>query len=146
MKRYEGTDFENITDSAVCIGKFDGIHLGHRLLVNETVRSLYPALMLTFRFEGQKSIYTDDEKEKTASELGIEHYVEVPATKEFFSMEPETFINEILCNKLGAKRLRGSGGNAPLHERSSAPFGKDERSRPAGVGSFTAIDKCYSGC
>ena len=105
MKRYVGTDFENITDSAVCIGKFDGIHLGHRLLVNETVRSPYPALMLTFRFEGQKSIYTDVEKEKTASELGIEHYVEVPATKEFFSMEPETFIKEILCKKLGAKQV-----------------------------------------
>ena len=105
MKRYEGTDFENITESAVCIGKFDGIHLGHRLLVNETVRSPHPALMLTFRFEGQKSIYTDAEKEKTASELGIEHYVEVPATKEFFSMEPETFIKEILCKKLGAKQV-----------------------------------------
>ncbi|MCR4604871.1 MAG: bifunctional riboflavin kinase/FAD synthetase [Eubacterium sp.] len=105
MLVYRGTEFDRIDKSAVTIGKFDGIHLGHLSLVEEVVGSSYPALMLTFLFEGQKSIYSDEEKKKLAESLGIDIYVEVPATREFFSIEPEEFIETFLCEKLGARMV-----------------------------------------
>ena len=36
MEILRGIDFE-IKNSAVSLGKFDGIHLGHRLLLNEEI-------------------------------------------------------------------------------------------------------------
>lgn len=104
---YEGT--------AVTLGKFDGVHLGHRKLV-EIVKEKakqYKLLSAAFTFDGlpesivpiekQKFLTLSDERKSIFEELGIDVLVEYPFTESFMHMEPEAFIDEILVHRMKAK-------------------------------------------
>ena len=107
----ENIDLEN---SAVAIGKFDGFHLGHRLLTDrltEKKKDGLQAVLLTFmqvpRKEADqpvgKNIYSRDEKRMIAESLGIDVYIEYPFSKELSVLTPAEFAEKVLVNKLGAK-------------------------------------------
>lgn len=104
MKIITNLDFQ-LDNTAVCIGKFDGIHRGHRLLVNEAKNSGLATVMITFLFPNVQSIYSREEKRFLAEELGIDILVEISVTKEFMRMQAKTFSREILAERLGAKKV-----------------------------------------
>lgn len=110
---------EEITQSIPCVvalGNFDGLHIGHKRLIEEVKRqaSLYrvqgavfsffphPAFVLANRKNFQL-IYTKEEKIKKIEELGIELYIEYPFTQSFAQIPPEQFIQKILYNQLHSK-------------------------------------------
>lgn len=114
MKYIAGiTDFK-IKNSAVSLGKFDGIHLGHQLLLNKVLelkKHGYQAVMFTFFYNPRnlfsdkeiELIYTEEEKKYLLEQKGFDVLVSYPFTKETASMEPENFIKEVLVEKLDAK-------------------------------------------
>lgn len=90
---------------ALCIGKFDGFHKGHKLLIDEATDTDYPVAVLTFLFGHGQTVDSRDQKRKVAESLGVEYYIEVEAGPKIFSMTPETFIKDIVSEKLHAKHI-----------------------------------------
>lgn len=107
------TDFK-LENSAVTLGKFDGLHLGHKMLIDE-VLSLkeqgYTSVMFTFLYHPYnliadseiKLIYTEEEKISKLKASGIDVLISYPFTHETKNASPEDFIREILVDKLDAK-------------------------------------------
>lgn len=108
------TDF-HLQNTAVSLGKFDGFHVGHRLLI-EYVTSLkekgYQAVTFSF-FQhpgnfvthemSRKLIYTEAEKVKKARELGSDYFISYPFNEEVMHTEPEEFVRSVLVERLDAK-------------------------------------------
>lgn len=106
MKIIKGLDFK-IENSAVSLGKFDGFHRGHRLLLDRILE--HPKLHATvFTFDGilnGKQIYLEEEKRSLLERLGVEREVLFPFSEKTRSMTPETFIREMLVERMDAKLI-----------------------------------------
>lgn len=113
MQYISQTDFQ-LKNTAVTLGKFDGIHIGHRRLLNcvkqykeqglETVvfSFLLPPATLLSEIE-LNLIFTEEEKKIELEKYGIDTVISYPFTKETLKMEPEEFVKEILIKRLDAK-------------------------------------------
>ncbi len=107
------TDFQ-LHNTAVALGKFEGLHRGHNLLLLELYKHHDQGLksvMLTFdmppkaviRNEYDHVIYTKEERKRILENTPLNCLVEYPFTEEFSKLTPEEFISNILIDKLGAK-------------------------------------------
>ena len=107
-------DFELDTDTAVAIGKFDGLHVGHRSLLKEIlakkeqglsacVLTFDPSPAVFFGFSDGKELTTREEKRRLLERLGVDILVEFPMTKETASMPAELFVKEILSKRMHTK-------------------------------------------
>lgn len=107
------TEFQIDGKSAVAIGKFDGIHLGHRKLLNYILEQKVDDLMaVVFTFdpspeefflgEAVRQLFTREEKRKAFEEMGIDVLIEFPLTAETAATPPEDFVKKILVEKLHA--------------------------------------------
>lgn len=123
MKVYRTLDEINIDyDTAVALGNFDGVHLGHLEIIKAAVimakkMGLTPACFTfsnhprdvfkcdTDNEEGIKFIACDEEKIELLDKLGIEVVFDVPFDEVTMKMAPEKFISDILYGKLNAKGL-----------------------------------------
>lgn len=99
--------------TAIAIGKFDGMHLGHRKLLDEIIsykEQGLKSLVVTFEspfsdyFTGQKSrlLTPKDEKIRLLEAAGIDYIYLMPVNQEMVSYHPESFVREILSAKLRA--------------------------------------------
>ena len=105
MQIYDHIPDEFADDVALCIGKFDGFHRGHRLLLEEAKRTDCPVTVLTFVFNRTETIDSASEKRRIAESLGVDYYVEIHAGTDFFSLTPEAFIGDVVKNKLHARHV-----------------------------------------
>lgn len=107
-----------LENSAVTIGNFDGVHLGHR----EIFRRLKGAaaeiggrsVIVTFEPHPLKVlapgkslplINTPVEKEKLIEASGVDYLVIIPFTSEFALTPPMEFARDVLVGRIGTKRL-----------------------------------------
>ena len=102
-----------LVKSAVAIGKFDGIHIGHRALlqciINKKKENMR-AVVFTFSpspeefFRGQllPAIDTAQEKRDNFAKMGVDILIEYPLTKESAAISPQSFMEDILFNGLNA--------------------------------------------
>ncbi len=122
--------------SSITLGKFDGVHLGHRMLMENVLMAkkngCVPTVFTFDRFPSQvlrketvTSILVEEEKEQVLADLGIERYVLFPFHEKTASMEPEEFVEEILVKTMHVKELfvgadfrfgKGRRGNVALLE------------------------------
>lgn len=103
-----------VRNSAVTMGNFDGIHLGHKKIIQILThkaqeKQLYP-VMLTFDPHprlvfGQdfKILTTVYEREILMRHLGVEMIVHIRFSKKFAQVEYEEFVREYLVRSLDAK-------------------------------------------
>lgn len=109
----DNIDFK-LNNTAVTLGKFDGLHKGHRLLIDEVLSCKgqgYTSVMFTFLYSPNnllsdnefKLIYTEEEKRARLEALGLDVLISYPFNNETRNMEAEDFIKDILVNKLDAK-------------------------------------------
>ncbi|MBQ3546107.1 MAG: bifunctional riboflavin kinase/FAD synthetase [Lachnospiraceae bacterium] len=105
----EELDFK-LEKSAVTLGKFDGIHLGHKKLINEIVEAKekkgLSTVLFSFDTSGIKkiqSITTKEERELICNDLNIDNIIFFPVNPDTMSIEPEEFIEKILVKKINAK-------------------------------------------
>lgn len=102
--------------TAIALGKFDGIHLGHQLLIDGLMKEKQKgcqALVFTFGMSpgevlqggARKNIYTPEEKAKYFEELGVDVLLEYPFTKDFATLSPEKFVVECLVKQLGVRAI-----------------------------------------
>jgi len=111
-----GTKEFKLDNTAVALGKFDGLHLGHQVLLSKikAYKSKgMKAAMFTFDYhpgnlfnkDEVSLIYTSEERRIIAERMGIDVLIEYPFTTETAAMEPADFINEILIEKMGARYI-----------------------------------------
>jgi riboflavin kinase/FMN adenylyltransferase len=128
---------------AVAIGTFDGVHRGHRRVIEDALHrgrsNDAPVAVVTFdphplqvlRPEDPPRLLTSTEvKADLIGELGVDELVVVPFTPEFSRLEADEFCGEVLVGMLGASRVsvgenfrfgHGASGDAELL-RSHAGF------------------------
>lgn len=103
-------------DTAIALGKFDGIHIGHQRLIESLMKEKEKGMQtLVFSFgdnmnsvlkgENRKTIYTLKEKACYFNEMGVDILLEYPFSKEFASLLPEEFVLQCLVNKLNVKSI-----------------------------------------
>ena len=114
MKIFESLEEINqIDETVVALGNFDGVHKGHQQIIERTVRSAravgLKSAVFTFSNHpstllgngGQvKNILYAEEKIRIIESLGIDYLFNVPFTKRILTMPPEQFIQEILVDRL----------------------------------------------
>lgn len=97
----------------VAIGKFDGVHLGHRKLINDMVSKNdgIKSLVFTFSFASPYAfsaslhIYSEEQRREIFEELGVDYLVEYYLSEEASKISPEDFVREILVKRLHAKEV-----------------------------------------
>lgn len=114
--------------AAACLGFFDGVHLGHRALIGDTVRLAaerdIESMVFTFPSEslGLKSdiprIYPTGEKLGIFEELGIDIVVLCDFSS-VSSLSADEFVSHVLCRDLGV-RVALSGEDFRFGHRASA--------------------------
>lgn len=106
------TDFCLSGRSAVAIGKFDGVHLGHRKLIDNIIgqkRENCLATVFTFDtsaaafFGGEeKELTTKAEKRRIFAQMGVDVLIEFPLNAQTAATEPEVFVREYLAERMRA--------------------------------------------
>ncbi|MCL2415447.1 MAG: hypothetical protein FWD01_01415 [Defluviitaleaceae bacterium] len=143
MEIYSGKNIRNDIPCAITIGKFDGLHLGHRALIDFMQKSTnLPKALLTFSphpasilaGENIKAILSPHEKIQILEKLGIDIYIEYPFTKKFAELSPEEFLIDIIINQLSGQLLivgenykfgKNRLGNIQLAKKICAEYGAE---------------------
>ena len=108
MKVFHGLPTEFYPETAMALGFFDGVHLGHRQLLSEVRKSGFPCGVLTFENPPKKAgkrLQTNSQKLRLFEELGMDFVILLPFTEAFAKTSPEDFVRQILEETCHAKRL-----------------------------------------
>jgi riboflavin kinase/FMN adenylyltransferase len=125
-------------NTVVTLGTFDGVHLGHKKIINKVVEKAKclngRSFLITFYPHPRKVVSTQEIKilsdpaEKAAlfEGLGIDNLLVINFTKEFSQLTSEEFLNKYIINGTGVSEFiigydhhfgKGRGGNeATLRE------------------------------
>ena len=123
-----------LQNTAIALGKFDGFHRGHQLLL-EQVKTWQDqgmtGVIFTFAPAGRqigvgKHIDSHAEKIRKSVDTGIQVLLEYPFSEEFARLQPEEFVDQILIGQLDVKAVavgsdfhfgRNRAGDAALLEQ-----------------------------
>ena len=93
--------------SVVTIGKFDGFHMGHRLLLSrlQEKSGVYGrAVVLRILTPGKKLLCSEEEI-RVLSMYGSPEMKTLEFTPEFMGRSPESFVKDILVNEYGVREV-----------------------------------------
>lgn len=146
MKIFHGTDNANILRGTVLtLGVFDGLHLGHQRIMEKVVSraKAIGAVPTAITFDPHPRavlhpenapplLQTLDQRLSNFAFLGIEQAIVIRFDKEFAAQEAETFLHDIVYERLQAKEVflgkgfffgKNRGGNIELLRKMSTELG-----------------------
>jgi len=120
------------------IGIFDGVHMGHRFILDQLKAQAqahggetlvvtlwpHPRIVLNKELHEFKLLHTRQEKIREMERYGIDHLVVVPFDKQIASLTACDFVQEYLVDRLGVEVLLLGYDNR---------FGKDRKGDPDGL-------------
>lgn len=158
---HSGTEKLDLSNAVATLGIFDGVHRGHRALLDYLVSfarrvngesvvvtfNAHPRLILSDNKSGMSFLSTLDEKTGLLAESGADHLVVLRFSRALAGMEASDFLKRILVEKIGIKHLivgydhhfgRSRQGNFSLASGYAEKFGFSVE-RIAGITSDHAI-------
>jgi len=100
------------------IGNFDGVHLGHRRILEAVVARARetdrPSIAITFEphplsvlrpDRAPRRLQTLHQKEEAIEALSVENLLVIPFTRDFSLIEPEEFVRSVLEERLAVSEL-----------------------------------------
>lgn len=107
MEIINSPEFQLNEETIVCIGKFDGIHNGHRELISYAKKHKDGRKLVMFTFDGigEKKIYTLKEKEYLAEQLNIDCLVIFNFDDKFKKISAHDFIEQLLIKQCKATQI-----------------------------------------
>ncbi len=148
MRIYKSFEEFNCNSSSILtVGTFDGVHLGHRIIIERLTelakKNDLRSVIITFDPHPQSVLFNKhkdpirlltvvDERLKLFEYLGVNDVLIIPFSVEFSRIPPEVFIKEYLFNKVGMKKIligydhmfgKNRKGNVDLLKRLSNDLG-----------------------
>src|ERR1044072_1859277 len=131
MRLFHGTDNAEIARPTVLtLGVFDGLHLGHQLIMETVVDRAKEAgavpTVITFEPHPRAVLHpesappllqTFDQKIEALGVLGIEQTIVIRFDKAFSQIRAEEFLRDVVANRLQAKAVYLGRGFAFGHDR-----------------------------
>ncbi len=119
LKTYNSiSDYKTKEKSIVTIGTFDGVHVGHKHILEKLILNAKEhkceSLVLTFfphpkmvlqETSDVKLLNTMDEKNYLLDKIGIDNLVIHPFDKEFSRLTAEEFVKNILVEKFNVQKI-----------------------------------------
>lgn len=119
MKTYSSiSEFSTSKKTVVTIGTFDGVHMGHRKILDKVITEAdlrnEESVVLTFyphpRFilnenSDLKLLNTIEEKTELLSKTGLDALIIHPFSKEFANLSAEEFVKTILVDQLNISKI-----------------------------------------
>ncbi len=102
------TEFHIEEPTAISLGKFDGLHLGHQLLMERILQKKeegLSSLIFTFDFGGKPGLMLPKERRKMLKRRKVDYLLECPFVPEIAHTSPEDFVRKILVKSLNVKYL-----------------------------------------
>ena len=135
MEILETLDIDNCAPASLALGTFDGLHLGHRAVLESALDSEYSPQVFTFKKSpsGDPTLITQEDKAAELSGMGIERAYSMDFHR-LRDMEAEGFARDILLRRLNARRIccgedfrfgRGARGNVELLSRLCKEYGAE---------------------
>ena len=111
-------DFNSSEPIILTIGTFDGVHIGHKKILDRlnrvakerksksTVLTFFPhPRMVLQKDSGIKLIHTINERIEILSNTGLDNLIIQPFSKEFSRLSAIEFVRDILVNKLNIAHI-----------------------------------------
>ena len=119
VQLHYGLDNFKAAGPVLTIGTFDGVHLGHREVIAELRRITHetggesvaftffphPRMVVTPEEDTIRLLSTKAEKIELLEELGLDHLVIFPFTREFALLSHTDFVKELLVDKMHIVKL-----------------------------------------
>lgn len=131
MRIFRGFDaLPHFRHPAVTVGTFDGVHRGHRALLERLAAEARAlggeSVVLTFdphprvtlgRADGLRLLTTLDEKAALLEQSGIDAMVVIPFDRAFSALSGAEFVERILLGRIGAETLVAGYDHRFGHDR-----------------------------
>lgn len=138
---HEGYENLNLVTPVATLGIFDGVHRGHRTLLDRVVQkakeeksesavitfSPHPRLVLEQNNKNLSFLTTIEEKKILLAKAGVDHLIVIKFTPEFSNIPACDFLKDILVGEIGTKYL---------------VIGHDHHFGRRGDGDFNTIKQC----